>query len=105
MTFRTSEVAAVILWFERQGCMLEVGWCPGIGVVAGSTFLRRQEVTSILACRSDAVVAGRAGPEYLVVVNSDHRLPDGRTVAILANIGGQDMCLPLARCVRTVVAV
>ena len=52
---------------------------------------------------SDTVMARAAGPQYLCVVDSKSRCPYVWVVAILTNIGCQNMCRVLAGCFDTVV--
>ena len=57
----------------------------------------------MFADRSDTVMARAAGPQYLCVVDSKGRRPHIRIVAILTDIGCQNMCCALTRCFDTVV--
>ncbi len=86
MAFGTCQVAAVILRLIRQARMTVVGWCPGIRAVAHAAVLCRIEVTRVLAGRDRAVVTGRTGSKHLIVIDVSDGLPDGSTVAVLANI-------------------
>lgn len=45
-----------------------------------------RNVSRVFARRIDAVVAGRARPQYLRVVDDIRRFPDNIIVAVLANV-------------------
>jgi len=87
MTSGTQKVAAVILRLIRQAGMAVICRRPGNRAVAQAAVLRRIEVTRVLTGRDRAVVAGRTGSKYLIVVHRGDRLPDSRVVAVFANIG------------------
>lgn len=96
MAFGTLEIAAVILRLVGQANMTIVGWRPRIRLVTHAAVLPGIEMTRVLAGGLRAVVAGRAGPEHLVVVYSDYGLPYGRAMAVFANIGCLYVQRPLA---------
>ena len=62
------------------------------------------EVRWMFADRSDTVMTRATGSQYLCMVDSKGRCPYIRIVAILTDIGCQNMCGALACCFDTVVA-
>jgi len=98
----TRQVAAMILRLITQPRMTIIGWRPRNRIMADATVLPRTEVPWILACRNCAVVAGRAGTEYLVVVNIGYGRPCITAVTVFADIRCLHMQWPLARRIRTV---
>jgi len=93
MAISASEIIPVIERLVGESGVAIVGWGPGIRVVAEAAVLRRVEVPWVLPCCERTVVAGRAGPKYLVVIHIGHWRPHICAVAILANIG----CLNVQR--------
>lgn len=71
--------------------MVKIGRYPAVGCMTVVAVVTARNVRRVLACRSDAIVAGTTGAEYLCVVNSDSRHIGDGAVAILADIGGLDM--------------
>ena len=104
MTLGTQEITAVIKRFVGQPRMPVISRQPASWAVAKATILRGIEVPGIHAGSRGAIVAGRAGPQNLSVVNGDNRCPDIRAVAILTNIGCEWVQWTLADRVCSVVA-
>lgn len=69
----TREVATVIERLVGQSRVPEVRWGPGVRVMAGITFLRRQKVTRILAGRDDTIVTGETGAQNLIMIYGQGR--------------------------------
>jgi len=98
------EVAAVIERFIRKAAVTETRRGPAVRRVTLTTIDGRGEVSRIHSASVSAVMAGRTGPQDLVVVDRSNGRPDNRTVAVLTDVRGQDMRRTLARCVTAVVA-
>ncbi len=103
MAIRAREVAAMIEWFVREARVAEVCRGPGNGAMAAAAVQRRIEVPRILPGRLRAVVTGRTGTQYLVVVHRGYRRPYDGAVAVLTDVGGLHMRGSLARRVSAVV--
>lgn len=86
VTLGTRKIAAMIERLVRQSCMAVIDRRPGVGVMAQTTVLHGVEVPGVLSRRNRAVVAGRTGTEYLVVINGRYRLPGIRAMAVFADI-------------------
>ena len=99
----TSEISPVIERVVGKSRVAKVSGGPGIRAVTEAAVLRRVEVPRVLACCLCAVVAGRAGSKYLVVIYIDRGRPYIRAVAILANLGCLYVQRTLASRVATVV--
>ncbi len=104
MTRRAGQVATVIQGLECETHVLVDVWNPGTRIVAYATVLRRDEVPLVLARRLHAVVARCTGPDDLVVIDGEYRAPRGGAMAVLADIGRQDVRRVLPGCVDAVVA-
>jgi hypothetical protein len=66
--------------------MIEVGWAPRVRCVAVIAHFAARDVVGVLSLGHGAVVAARAEPQHLQVIDANHRRPVRRTVAILTNI-------------------
>jgi len=97
------EVAPVIERLIRQAAVTETGRDPAVRRVTLATIDGRGEVSRIHPGSISAVMAGRAGPKDLVVVDRCNGRPDDRTVAVLADVRSLDMRRALARCVIAIV--
>jgi len=104
MAIRTREVGPVIQRLISQANMLIDVRDPCVGGVAIVTFACCDEVSRILAGRRIAVMAGTAGTENLCVINRCYGYPCNRRMAVLTNVGGQDMCRMLAGGIGAVMA-
>lgn len=104
MTGSTQQRRLMILRLIRQACVTVIGWRPGNRVVAQAAILRRVEVTRVLAGGYGAIVAGRTGPQNLVVVHGEYGLPDRRTVAVFADVSRLHMQWALAGSLGAVMA-
>ena len=78
-------------------------WNPRDAVVTDVAFLLCDEVPRILARCNDAVMAGRARPQYLGMVDPDYGAPRGRAMTVFAHICRQRMRRPFASRVQTIV--
>lgn len=87
MAGRARQVAAMVLRFVGQPSVTEIGREPGTGAVAQTAILSGVEVPWILTCRCCAVMAGRAGTQYLSVIDQNHGRPHGWTVTVFADVG------------------
>ena len=94
----------MIEWFVLQSCMTEVRRRPRDRAVAEATVLGGIKVPHIHTRRSRSVVAGRTRTQDLIVINGYDRRPDIGAVTVFADVGGERMQRPLARCVGTVMA-
>ena len=103
MTFRTREIAAMILRLIWQPGVAVVRRCPGIRIVTDAAVLCGVEVARVLAGRCRAVVAGGTGPEDLVVIHGRYGHPDGRAVAVFTHVRRLHMEWALARGLGAVV--
>ena len=81
-----------------------VSRCPAVAYVAGVAFLRGVKMTRVRAGGSYAIVTGRAGAKHLRVINCHYGRKHIRGVAVLANIGCQDVRWILAGRVCAVMA-
>lgn len=70
-------------------------------VIAG---IAASDVARLLARGRYTVMTGAAGPHDLRVIDSHHRRPEVRGVAVLADVGRLDVCGCLAGRVGAVVA-
>ena len=103
MTLGAVQVAIVIKRLKRQARVLVDVGQPGIRHVADVALLHGVEVPVVLAGCRVAIVAGRAGAQYLRVVDSGNRCPGRGGVAVFANIGRRYVRRVLAGCIRAVV--
>ena len=103
MAISASENISVIERLVGESRVVIVTGAPGIRAVAEAAVLRRVEVPWVLPCCQCAVVAGRAGPKYLIVIHVGHRRPHICAVAILANVGCLNVQRTLACCVGSIV--
>jgi len=77
---------------------------PCIGRMAYAALLRRLEVIRRLTGCRRAIVAGGTGTQHLRMVHFENRGPDGRAMAVFANVGGLRMLRILASSVDAVMA-
>ena len=94
----------MVLWLIRQARVAVVRGGPRIRAMTHATVLRGIEVARVLAGGYCAVVAGRTRSKNLIMVHGSHRFPDGRAVAILADVGRLHMQRALAGGFGAVVA-
>jgi hypothetical protein len=84
--------------------MVKICRQPGRSGVAIVTIVATCNVRRVLSVRDCSVMTRRARADDLGVINPVGRRPERNVMAILANIGRQDMIDIFASCVRTVVA-
>ena len=89
----------------RNSNVIEIGRQPSGRRVTIVTIVAAGNVRRVLAGRGGAVVTRATGAEYLRVVDSNCWFPDSLAVAVLAYIGGLNMCGTLTRGINTVVTV
>jgi len=104
MACGTQQRRAVIERLVRQARVAVVRGSPRIRAMAQTAVLRGIEVTRVLAGRYCAVVAGGTGSKHLIMVHGGHWFPDGRVVAVLADVGRLHMQRALAGSFGAVVA-
>lgn len=104
MTFGTLQVALMILRLVCQRRVPIIGWRPRVRDVADVTLNTGVEVTGILTRCRHSVVTGRAGPQYLAVVNGENGREHIRRMAVFTYVGRLYVCRVLARSVRAVMA-
>ena len=84
--------------------MVEVSRYPGDCCMTVVAVVATGDVRGVLARGRLTVVAGSARADDLRVINSEHRYPDVRRVAIFANITRLYVCRGFARRIRAVMA-
>ena len=83
--------------------VIEISRQPGDGRVAVVAVIAAIDVRRGFSGCCNAVVTGAATAENLRMVHHYRRLPDGRTVTVLAYVRRLEVSWALAGCVRTVV--
>jgi len=85
--------------------MVEVGRPPGVCSMAVITGIAAVDVGRVFAHGCDTVVARAAGADDLRMVNGKNGREHVGVVAVLAYVCGLNVCLVLAGCLDTVVAI
>lgn len=83
--------------------VIEVRMRPAIGGMAIVAAVAALNMIGILAGGRLTIVTTDAGPDRRIVVNPGDRLPLGRFMTGLANVGRLDMFAGFAGCLRTIV--
>jgi len=103
VAFRAGEVAVVIQRFVGQrGVHVDVR-NPHHCVVAFIALPWGNEMAGIPSGRDHAIVAGRARPDYLRMIDRNDRAPGHRAMAVLTDICRERVIRRLAGCVSSVV--
>lgn len=84
--------------------MIEIGGKPAIDGVTVIASIAGWDVSDILPLRDRVVVATRAGPGNLQMIDSRCRRERRDCVAIFTNVGARDMCLWFADRIDRVMA-
>jgi len=103
MTIGALRVTAVIQRLIRQTGVHEIIRCPPACVVTEIALLGRNKVAIVLAGCQRSVMTRRTAAKHLRVIDSGHRHPGNRSVAVFADVGALNMALAFASCVGTVV--
>lgn len=75
----------------RDRAVIEIGRDPGDGRMAVVAIIAARDVRRVFARCNRAVMAGRAGTDYLRMVNGIHGRPDHVVMAVFAYIRRIDM--------------
>ena len=98
------EIAGMIKRLVSQAQVLVNVRSPGVRSMAIVALTVGYKVPRVFAGRRIAVVAGRAGTQYLCMIDRRHRYPGDRSVAVLADISRQYVRRVLASRIGSVMA-